>query len=723
MLSRTIAQAIARDAIQIEQNNAKILRDNLLKARAKLLKNPSAWQYEQYGKFLDEVLGEYEAAALEDFPVEETLEHGTKEGRLFTGADLNIDKSAKFWGWSPVLPLNAIAIEESKFADLITKATADFKKEALRTVQQGLAMGASTQDLMDDLLGVGVSGAKGKDGKFRKAVTRAETIARTVSNDLINKGAMITYGQIDRISPELNLQKIWQTLSDNRTSDRCRSLSGQKRELNEDFQAGDGWTGQNPPAHPNCRSRVTSRAKNRKYTQAIDDRFARGDIAAIATPQREPSPLSEALPKPPKKKRTTIPTTKGFPDSLNELKPIKRLGKNTELVEDANGRKFVKRTNGKAQHERNEAYAALGVKAPKSKLIGGAQLTEYVEGKPLSALSKSEQKKALAQLNKDFAKDALLGNKIGLEDVVLTPSGDVVRVGGKLGKIDKYPVELFGDRPSDLPFDDAMKQARALKKKALSKLPKKQRKLLESRIEEANRIGSVAKTLRDDKFNPEYTEKFTKHSLGIRRAGISDRLPSEIKLGLDNSFVDQDGKPFDHLRGEDSVVADLEDYMDGIGANYRRSVAAWMRGQSISSWSDESQSLKYLMAKARGAEDDVFWVDGIDEAKQKYNKSKEADPQYDEAFAAYHAYNYEMMSKMKAPNNDLKKGTFKLFRTEDGNILKSNGIKKGDVDTMKRGDAESASEFTPVQAVAGDSLTVQEVTHHRIIGNYFNSRN
>ncbi len=318
-VSRQVAKAIARDAVQLEAKNQKILTSNLLAARQKLLENPDKWQHHTFGDLLDETMAEYESAVIEEFPIEEMIRHGQKEGQLFAGMDLGAAKGANFWRWTPVLPSYAIAMAESEFANTIIKATTDFKTTALRTVQQGLAMGSGTQGMMDDLLGVGLPGAKGKDGKFRQAVNRAEAISRTVSNDLINRGAMITYGQIDRISPELGLQKIWQTLSDNRTSERCLSLSGQKRELNEDFQAGDGWTGQNPPAHPYCRSRVTSRAANKNYNKDIDERFAKMPVAPIVEPEPEPAPellaepLSEPLPTPKKAKKATTPKTPKVP--------------------------------------------------------------------------------------------------------------------------------------------------------------------------------------------------------------------------------------------------------------------------------------------------------------------------------------------------------------------------------------------------------------------------
>lgn len=308
-VSKAVAKAIARDAVQMEAKNQKILTSNLLAAREKLLENPDKWQHHTFGDLLDVTMTEYESAVFEEFPIEETIRHGQKEGQLFAGMDMGAPKGSNFWGWTPVLPSHAIAMAESEFASTIGKATNDFKTNALRTVQQGLAMGSGTQDMMDDLLGVGLSGAKGKDGKFRQAVNRAEAIARTVSNDLINRGAMLTYGQIDRISPELGLQKIWQTLSDNRTSDRCLSLSGQKRDLNEPFQAGDGWTGMNPPAHPYCRSRVTSRAANKNYSKDIDERFAK---MPPVTPPEPPSelleePLSQPLPTPKKAKKAATP--------------------------------------------------------------------------------------------------------------------------------------------------------------------------------------------------------------------------------------------------------------------------------------------------------------------------------------------------------------------------------------------------------------------------------
>ena len=86
---------------------------------------------------------------------------------------------------------------------------------------------------------------------------RSEMIARTETTRMINEGKIIGYKESG-----IEGMKAWSTAIDNRTSDICRRLNGQKRLLDEDFIDPETRRAYPcPPAHPNCRSVIVFIAK------------------------------------------------------------------------------------------------------------------------------------------------------------------------------------------------------------------------------------------------------------------------------------------------------------------------------------------------------------------------------------------------------------------------------------------------------------------------------
>lgn len=308
-ISKAILKSLVNEDLRLEFNAARILQSNLAEARNELAKL-NDFRQTQYGPIIDE----YYKQALKKYPIEELYTRGQTEGKLIVGEGAEIPRNSSFWKWVPALPINAISMAEAEMANLITKASNDLKTSILRKVQQGLALGATSQELKDSILGTGITGVKGRDGVFRSASWRAETIGRTVANELINKGALSTYNQVNKLTPELDLNKVWQTLSDRRTSDRCISLAGQRRKLEEEFRASDGWSGNSPPSHPNCRSRVTTVSK--RYSKKWDSRFV----------QDSPTP-TDVKPGRPKTKPKIKPNENPAPTKVNkrvnEIEPLR----------------------------------------------------------------------------------------------------------------------------------------------------------------------------------------------------------------------------------------------------------------------------------------------------------------------------------------------------------------------------------------------------------------
>jgi len=255
-MDKALIREVVNAGLKVEQVNLSLVQKNLATARnqlkKELLKSPETLAHK--GKLislLDQYLGEVDRAISEQFDSGLALKEGLREAKFVVGSEAAIPKESDFWGWTPTLPIEAIGLANAEMATLIKATTSELKEKVLRTVQVGLAQGASIQQIQDQILGTGLKGLQGKDGVFRSATNRAETQARTISNELINRGALIGYNQIDQICPELGLKKVWQTVSDRRTSETCQTLAGQVRELNQEF-SGNGWSGANPPSHPNA---------------------------------------------------------------------------------------------------------------------------------------------------------------------------------------------------------------------------------------------------------------------------------------------------------------------------------------------------------------------------------------------------------------------------------------------------------------------------------------
>lgn len=172
---------------------------------------------------------------------------------------------------------------------------------------------------------------------------------------------------------------------------------------------------------------------------------------------KPPKPKPAPKPKPPKPKPKPVkpkPPAE-WPDSLEDLEVIQTLGGSTgaQLVRDRiTGKKFVRKQGNNPGHlleemAADDAYRAAGARVPDSKLYrtsSGApvKLSKYIEGgRTLGDLYNSDVAaagRAIAQLRKHFAVDALLGNwdVIGAnsDNILIDPDGNAYRIdnGGSL---------------------------------------------------------------------------------------------------------------------------------------------------------------------------------------------------------------------------------------------------------------------------------------------------
>lgn len=493
---------------------------------------------------------------------------------------------------------------------------------------------------------------------------------------------------------------------------------------------------------------------------------------ARALPQPEASPAPAKPGRKPRAPKAGKPPPAGFPADPDTLQTVKALGGSTgaELVKDADGKLFVRKRGANADHLREEAYAdsayqALGVKVPKFQFYetakGPVKLAEYIPGRTLATVKSADPKlyaKAVKQLQKHFAVDALFGNwdVIGLagDNVLVDDHGNAWRIdnGGSFrframgsrktaDQWNPYPVELWTLRDAvvnpqtaaafgPLSMKDLSKQILELDGKPLPKtLPLELMGMIKQRSENLKDVARTADLLMADKFVPDYADGFTKHMLGIRKAGITARMPKAMKQKSAGSVsvVDENGKPWDHLRGNASLVGDLSRYVESNGGQYA-TIKGWMAAQAGSSWSDQSKALKRFIADARGSNySQYFWNIGATPADsgqllKKYAEKVGGLKAYATAMQSQHAFTYEYLRRADFPNKDAGGGTIKLKRTEDLAVMRANHLKPGDKGVkLLRGVAESTSIYKKV-TVRGSELTIQHVPLHRILGTYWQER-
>lgn len=466
----------------------------------------------------------------------------------------------------------------------------------------------------------------------------------------------------------------------------------------------------------------------------------------------------------------------GFPDNLDRLETVRTLGGSTgaRLVRDpVDGRQYVLKRGNDAGHLREEvaadrAYQALGVNVPPLHLYETAQgpvkLTEFIEGKTLKELrtsSPAAYQKALKAVQKDFAADAVLGNwdVIGMDfdNILVGKGGKVWRIdnGGALRRraqgqmkstiapwnqyvdelwslrnprVNRQTAEVFGS----LDYGEITTQLRRVSRKqqaVLDALPDDLRPLMEGRFEIAKDLVKISDTFRKDQWQTAYIDDFSRDSIALRKAGLIDRLPQKLapkgrKQGKSAVYMyDENGKPWDDLRGNGSIVERLSEFMQNNGANYGI-IQEWASEQAGDSWYAGPQALKYYLYRQRTmTEGDFWWKAGIDVARHHHDQAMRqyGEEKYRRTFTMWHAFNYEFVRNVDFTNNNRRRGLIKLMRTEKLDVMQMNNLRKGQTGPMRRGMAESTSIVNPVY-VHGTELTLQQVPHHRVLGNYFLER-
>lgn len=531
---------------------------------------------------------------------------------------------------------------------------------------------------------------------------------------------------------------------------------------------GPTWSGGAPSPKPTTVGTPPSSGPVTKYNQ-------RG-VEPPRLPDRAPLPLHRGRkPQPPM-------DVSDFPDDLGSLVDVKALGGSTgaRLVKDpATGRLYVYKKGASAEHVRSEAWAdtcyhAMGVPVPRMKLYDqkGApvKLSEYIEGTTLDKLKTSDPKaykKAIADLKRDFAADALMGNwdvaGMGLDNVLVGANGVAYRIdnGGSLAyraQGDKKkgtewaggPVELYtmranssfskgpmaGKGPNagsialfgDLSYEDAIEGAwqylgnESMRQALFDAVPDADvAKTLVQRWDTMRTMATAHERLKADKWNINYIEGFTYHTAGMTSYGAFDKLPEFMVTNPgETRAIDQNGRPFDHLRGQNSIMFTWEQYVRDHGGDPAL-YSTWGREQGGNSWNSAPQAVKYYMVNQRNVpSSSYFWLEGEQTAKDYYDSIVAPKKrQYDATFQPLHAMTYTFLTRTNLEGKDVANDYLRLMRTEHKKkVLDRYNLGLGETKVIKKGAVESTSIYTEVY-VEGDSLTQQWVPIERAIGSYF----
>lgn len=494
------------------------------------------------------------------------------------------------------------------------------------------------------------------------------------------------------------------------------------------------------------------------------------------------APVAVAPPPPPKpppepEERPGVEGTEEFPASLSELEKVRDLGGSTgaELVRDAQGRLYVRKRGASADHLREEMladslYREAGVNVPKFREYTDAdgrpvKLAQFVEGDTLGSLlgatsgdKRARLDRALGQLRDGLAIDALLGNwdVVGMDfdNVLVDADGNAWRIdnGGSLRframgrrktaqEWQRYVGELWSLRDPDVNPKTAQFFGEVSWQEIVGQietLGQKRQRLLDMlhgvgadrdvtdmvrvRLDEMLDLAGTARTMVDDEWKWDYVEGFCKHLLEFRLRGITTALPE--RLTHRGVYVkDQDGFDWDHLRGRDSVIQDVDTYMRELGGSWD-TVAYWMGAQAGTSWSSASKIVKWHLTDQRTATKDRYlWLGGEDSAENLYNRAlgRVGEQKFKVSYQVLHAFTYEMLHQVEFEHNLRDQSLVEVVRTESRDVMSRYGMKKGQAKDYMRGACESSSIYQTV-VVAGDQLVLMRVPHHRFLGSYFGER-
>jgi hypothetical protein len=387
---------------------------------------------------------------------------------------------------------------------------------------------------------------------------------------------------------------------------------------------------------------------------------------------------------------------------------------------------------------------------------GPVKLTEFIEGKTLrEAMVKNAVPASIKrQLQKDFAADVLLGNRdvIGeaFDNVLIDGEGKVWRIdnggafdfraqGGRKA-FDLHPMELWSMRDpkinrqtaaifGDMEYSDlvaGMRVTGARGREIMASLPPDVRVGFEGRLDMFGRATGLFDEFTANSWKASYMDRFTYFDFRLRQEGIVDRLPKRLSAekGGGVHLYDEQNELFDSFRGERNVMYDVRSLVEQEGGDWGM-IEFYLGQQSGSSWSSGALAVKEHIARNMNIDEAaVYWHNMRSDATTNYDRTigRFTQERSETSWTAFHAWNYNIVSQVEMPHNDLKNKTVRLIRTEDAAVMRQHGLKVGDkAITIPRGLAESSSLNKEV-FVYGSEVTYQDVPHSRIFASYLYSR-
>ncbi len=397
------------------------------------------------------------------------------------------------------------------------------------------------------------------------------------------------------------------------------------------------------------------------------------------------------------------------------------------------------------------------------------KLAEFIEGQQLNQLTGSAFDKAKKELQNDFAIDALLSNRdvIGLnaDNVLVDKAGKVWRIDngsalrfraqGGSKEFDNHLSDLWTMRDSsvnaqaakvfgDVKIYDLAKRMEQISSSdhyasVLTMVPDDLKPALSSRFEQMRDLAKYGREFQaNDWADQNYIDEVLKHVVGLRKAGMTERLPNALtyKVGDEGeswlsvvNLYDENGHKFDSLRRRakyGKMIPDLfEEYMRVNGGN-PAVIAEWQGAQAGSSWNYEAQAFKYFIEQRLSPDARrLYWQDGANAARKHYTRSVGTfgEQVYRTSHAQKKALIMELLNKTELPHRDPVSRTLKLVRTERGDVVRKYGLTMADdvPKDIERGASESYSLVSEYR-LNGNKRTVQDIPFTDIHGLYILNR-
>jgi hypothetical protein len=261
----------------------------------------------------------------------------------------------------------------------------------------------------------------------------------------------------------------------------------------------------------------------------------------------------------------------------------------------------------------------------------------------------------------------------------------------------------------------------------LSGMSRQQALALRNRRDTLMRLAETTNTFRaDGPWTESYLDMFSNHWMNIN-IDFAGTWPKELSSPYRSSvaLVDENGRPFDALRGPNSQIGRLAKYMTANGGDFNV-ISAWADAQGGSSWSNKAFAVKWHLAQVMGIDPQVaYWLQSNEMSKGQdiYTKvtNKVGQSTWDNSHAAWHAFNYEFVSKVQVGGNDIANGSMWIIRTEAQSTMQRAGLTRGSRSALRtqldRPVYVSGSMVSTV-SVKGGNVTLQNVPHTRIYGAY-----